>query len=43
MTIDHLAIWTKDLEKMRAFYLKFFDLRSNENTIILRKDSRPTF
>jgi lactoylglutathione lyase len=30
MKIEHIAIWTKDLEVMRAFYLKFFDLRSNE-------------
>ena len=30
MKIDHIAIWTKDLEKMRDFYLKFFDLSANE-------------
>jgi lactoylglutathione lyase len=30
MKIEHIAIWTKDLERMRAFYLKFFDLQSNE-------------
>ncbi|MDO6435773.1 VOC family protein [Cyclobacterium sp. 1_MG-2023] len=28
--IEHIAIWTKDLEKMRAFYLEFFELSSNE-------------
>ncbi len=30
MQIEHIAIWAKDLEKMKAFYLKFFDLTSNE-------------
>lgn len=30
MKIEHIAIWTKDLEKMREFYLQFFDLISNE-------------
>ena len=30
MKIEHIAIWTLDLEKMRSFYLKFFDLNSNE-------------
>lgn len=30
MKIEHIAIWAKDLEKMKAFYLHFFDLKSNE-------------
>ena len=30
MKIEHIAIWVKDLEKMKDFYLKFFDLSSNE-------------
>ena len=30
MKIEHIAIWTKDLEKMKQFYLEFFDLKSNE-------------
>ena len=30
MKIEHIAIWTKDLEKMKKFYLRFFDLNSNE-------------
>ncbi|WP_394750974.1 VOC family protein [Spongiimicrobium salis] len=29
MKIEHIAIWVKDLEQMKAFYLKFFDLHSN--------------
>jgi lactoylglutathione lyase len=30
MKIEHIAIWTMDLEKMKKFYLKYFDLSSNE-------------
>ena len=30
MKIEHIAIWTLDLEKMKDFYLKFFELSSNE-------------
>lgn len=25
MHIDHIAIWTRDLEKLRDFYIKFFN------------------
>ncbi len=30
MKIEHVAIWVSDLEKMKDFYLKFFDVHSNE-------------
>ena len=30
MKIEHIAIWTSDLEKMKDFYLHFFKLESNE-------------
>ncbi len=30
MHIEHIAIWVKDLEKMRAFYEKYFAGKSNE-------------
>lgn len=30
MKIEHLAIWVLDLEKMREFYMKFFQVKSNE-------------
>jgi len=30
MKIEHIAIWTMDLEKMKNFYQKFFNLKSNE-------------
>ena len=29
MKIDHIAIWVTDLEKMRDFYLTYFDTESN--------------
>ena len=29
MFIEHLAIWCKDLEAMRAFYIKWFNASSN--------------
>lgn len=30
MKIEHIAIWVKDLEKMRSFYEKYFDAQSND-------------
>src|SRR6478752_1229708 len=30
MKIDHLAIWVRDLEKMKAFYTKYFQSTSGE-------------
>jgi Lactoylglutathione lyase and related lyases len=27
MKIEHLAIWTSDLEQMREFYQKYFDMK----------------
>lgn len=30
MEIDHIAIWTNNLEGMRSFYIRYFDASSNE-------------
>jgi lactoylglutathione lyase len=30
MKIDHIALWVDDLEKMRNFYLQYFDTASGE-------------
>lgn len=30
MIIEHLAIWVRDLDLMRSFYMKYFDGKSNE-------------
>jgi lactoylglutathione lyase len=29
MKIEHIAIWCKDLEKMKDFYVRFFDATAN--------------
>ena len=33
MKIAHIAIWTKDLEAMKAFYIRYFDGVSNDKYI----------
>lgn len=30
MRIEHLAIWTKNIEALRAFYIKYFGATSND-------------
>ncbi|MEZ8194266.1 MULTISPECIES: VOC family protein [Vibrio] len=30
MNIEHIAIWTQDLERMRDFYLTYFNANSND-------------
>ncbi|MBT3385466.1 MAG: glyoxalase/bleomycin resistance/extradiol dioxygenase family protein [Prolixibacteraceae bacterium] len=30
MKIDHIAIWTNNLEELRSFYMKYFGANSNE-------------
>jgi lactoylglutathione lyase len=37
MKIEHLAIWVKDLEKMRAFFEQYFEGKSNEKYVNPRK------
>lgn len=37
MKIEHLAIWVDDLEKMREFYLNYFNVTSNEKYINIKK------
>ena len=37
MKIEHLAIWVDDLEKMRQFYLSYFDVRSGEKYTNIKK------
>jgi len=37
MKIEHIAIWVKDLEKMREFYMKYFGATSNEKYINSKK------
>jgi lactoylglutathione lyase len=37
MKIEHVAIWVKDLERMKDFYLKYFDVRSGDIYTNLKK------
>nr|WP_277487580.1 VOC family protein [Catalinimonas alkaloidigena] len=30
MKIEHIALWTKDLERSRDFYIKYFGAKSND-------------
>ncbi len=30
MTIDHVALWTDDLERLKDFYIKYFGATANE-------------
>jgi lactoylglutathione lyase len=33
MHLEHVAIWTKDLERLKGFYEQYFDAQSNEKYI----------
>ncbi len=33
MKIEHIAIWVEDLEEMKKFYLRFFELKSNNKYV----------
>ena len=35
--IDHIAIWTKDIEKLKKFYQKYFKCKSNKKYINKQK------
>ena len=37
MQIDHMAIWTNDIEKLKLFYEKYFGAEANEKYINLEK------
>jgi lactoylglutathione lyase len=37
MKIEHLAIWVDDIEKVRQFYVKYFDAESNEKYTNIKK------
>jgi lactoylglutathione lyase len=33
MKIEHIAIWAKDIEKLRTFYEKYFHVKSSDKYI----------
>lgn len=43
MRIDHIAIWTQHLDKMRHFYEKYFDGKSGDKYINPRKNFESYF
>ena len=43
MKIEHLAIWTRDLEKLKAFYETYFHARSNEKYTNQKKSFQSYF
>lgn len=43
MHIEHIAIWTKDLECLKAFYERYFDAVSGEKYINPRKQFESYF
>lgn len=43
MRIEHLAIWTKDLERLKEFYKKYFNATSNELYTNQKKEFKSYF
>lgn len=43
MHIEHFAIWTKDLERMKEFYEKYFNATSNSLYVNKKKQFRSYF
>ena len=43
MHIEHLAIWVKDIETMKAFYCKYFHATANDQYINRAKEFRSYF
>ena len=38
MRIEHLAIWVHDLEKVKEFYIKYFEMKCGEKYTNIKKD-----
>ncbi len=38
MKFEHIAIWVKDLEEVRAFYIRYFEMESSEKYINPKKN-----
>ena len=43
MRIDHVALWTYDLERMRSFYEKYFQVKSGEKYVNTKKNFESYF
>lgn len=43
MTLEHAAIWTRNLERLKAYYIKYFDATPNEKYINEKKEFQSYF
>lgn len=43
MKVEHIAIWTKDLERLKAFYVKYFEAKANEGYFNVKTGFRSYF
>jgi lactoylglutathione lyase len=43
MKIDHVAIWAKDIEKLKGFYERYFNAKSNDKYINPKKNFESYF
>ena len=43
MTLEHVAIWTSDLEKLKAYYQKYFGGKSNDKYTNIQKGFQSYF
>ena len=43
MHIEHIAIWTKDLERLKAFYVKYFECKAGEKYFNPKKNFESYF
>lgn len=43
MRIEHIAIWTKDIEKLKSFYTEYFGTTSNNKYVNINKQFQSYF
>lgn len=43
MRIDHIALWSNDIERLKEFYIRYFNLKSNEKYENVQKNFQSYF
>jgi lactoylglutathione lyase len=43
MKIEHIALWTKDLERLRVFYERYFHVKAGEKYVNPKKQFESYF
>ena len=38
MKIDHIALWAEDIEMLRKFYMRYFNMQSNDKYVNTKKN-----